>query len=654
MSIQTRFRKVVGSMLLVAALLGSTISAAAPINQAPPGGFVADGGALNADPRAGTEPAIALGSLTPGGETQPWVAFVEDGQAVVSSFNKSANAWERRGAALNAQSGSTASGPVIAFAGADRTTPWVAFADMIGGKGQLRAARFDGSAWQLSGAGTPPTLNRDPAQDAARPALAAGATTAGGALAPWVAWDEAAGTKRQVFVSRAAGNAWQPVEQPANANSQRSSLAPDIAFSGSGSTTPWLVWQETGGEGAARVFAAQAVSDSSAVGGYRWSKIGSQANCNDELTCALNRDPNADATSIRIASGALPDETAPSPWVVFVERAPTGASQVYVRRLDGGRFRLVGDSLNVDPSQNASDPDIFFVGNVPQVTWVENQAGVPRLFVRHLADARPGQERWDLDTIAPGQRPDELISLNRQPSQPASRPAISSNGATPYVAWQEGGSSSIFADRRYPDGPAWGSNRPPYIRIISGTHAFAPNAFTPSAQSPTDRAAVASRDAPVTITTSCDHVNGWDNITEIQFELRNVTNGQRIFLGRYVAADNAILVENPDAPGTFLSGTPGAGTNIETKYVTLFMPQTTIEEHGPSSPALDINWTLAFKQTVAGDYVQSINIFYKASPRPSVGERSSLPQQVIIESTDFFEVGRLSAGYQVALPLIVR
>ena len=94
--------------------------------------------------------------------------------------------------------------------------------------------------------------------------------------------------------------------------------------------------------------------------------------------------------------------------------------------------------------------------------------------------------------------------------------------------------------------------------------------------------------------------------------------------------------------------------NIETKYVTLFMPQTTIEEHGPSSPALDINWTLAFKQTVAGDYVQSINIFYKASPQPSVGERSSAPQQVIIESTDFFEVGRLSAGYQVMLPLIVR
>ncbi len=652
MSIQIRFRKVVGSLLLVVALIGSIVVMAG--GQSPSGGFVADGGALNANPHAGSEPSIALGSLTPGGDMQPWVAFIEDGQAVVSSFNKSSNLWERRGTTLNAQAGSTASGPVIAFAGADQTTPWATFADMVGGKGQIRAAHFDGSSWQLSGSGMPPTLNHDPAQDAARPSLAAGTTTAGELLEPWVAWDEAAGTNRQVFVSHATGSAWQPIEQPATANSQRSSLAPDITFSGSGSTTPWIVWQETGGEGVARVFAAQAVSDSAALGGYRWSKIGSQANCNDELTCALNRDANADATQIRVASGALPGEPAPSPWVVFVERMPTGARQVYVRRLDSGRFRLVGDSLNVDPTQNASDPDIFFVGNVPHVTWVENQDGVPRLFVRHLGDARPGQERWDLDALAPNQRGDELASLNRQLNQPASQPALSSNGSTPYIAWQEGGPSSIFADHRYPEGPAWGSNRPPFIRVISGTRALIQSFVDPGLRQSGGSTELPGRDAPLTVTTSCDHVNGWDNITEIQFELRSTTNGQRIFLGRYVAADNTVLVENPDNSGTFLSGTPGTGQNIDTKYVTLFMPQTTIEEHGPSSPALDIHWALVFKQTVAGDYVQSINIIYKAPTQQMAGEHSSSLQQTTMKSTDFFEVGRVSTGYKVTLPLIVR
>src|SRR5262245_4573339 len=42
------------------------------------GGFVPDDGAANLPNQSGRAPALAFGRLTPGGQLQPWLAFVEN------------------------------------------------------------------------------------------------------------------------------------------------------------------------------------------------------------------------------------------------------------------------------------------------------------------------------------------------------------------------------------------------------------------------------------------------------------------------------------------------------------------------------------------------------------------------------------------------
>jgi hypothetical protein len=126
-----------------------------------------------------------------------------------------------------------------------------------------------------------------------------------------------------------------------------------------------------------------------------------------------------------------------------------------------------------------------------------------------------------------------------------------------------------------------------------------------------------------------------------------------IFLGKYVAAENKVYVEDPDHPGTFLPGSPpGAGQPIQTKYVILDVPKMRVfSPPDGSSAVVDIVWNLTFKPpTFLNDYVQSIDIAYKSQP----AARSSAPQQGIIERTGFFRVGALSVGNRTLLPLVRR
>jgi hypothetical protein len=295
-------------------------------------------------------------------------------------------------------------------------------------------------------------------------------------------------------------------------------------------------------------------------------------------------------------------------------------------RIDPGgtQFRPVGDSLNVAPGENATHPDIFFVGNVPHVAWTETQNGIKKIYVKHLADVRPGQERWDLNN--------GITDISHF-SQQADRPAISSNGATPYVAWEEAsGPSNIFVAHRTPEDAAWGRNYPPFIRIISGTHtlqmAQAYNDYTPSQ-------VIIERMGPIAITSSCDHANGWDHIDEIQVKLADDSGA--IFFGKYVRTEDKVYVENPDSPGTFLGGeTPGAGAPIETSLISLDVPNMQTTNHGTGSPALEIKWSIFFKRpTFLHSYVQLLNIVYDNG-----------------QSTGFVQTGTVFVGSQVFLPAV--
>ena len=163
-----------------------------------------------------------------------------------------------------------------------------------------------------------PSLNINVTRDAENPAVVGGAAVAGNDPVPWVAWQEldGAGTgKNQIFVSRAvkqAASGTPCVGKPASGNANvngfcwlqvgldrlnpttgassptgdptlsvdptRDGIEPDDAFTGPSDTVPWVVWYEQNpglnGVDNELVFAAKAVPDASADGGFHWVAVG--------------------------------------------------------------------------------------------------------------------------------------------------------------------------------------------------------------------------------------------------------------------------------------------------------------------------------------------------------------------------------------------
>jgi hypothetical protein len=514
----------------------------------------------------------------------------------------------------------------------------------------VQAAHFDGGAWQHTGE----TLNHAATDNAGPPSIATGALISGSALLPWVTWSEQnSNGEGQVLVSRAVispssqgGYAWQPASAALNFRTQGDATVPDLVFAGRDAATPWVVWQESALPQGSQIFAKYALSDTTAPGGFRWQSVGRAAECViTPNTCALNNALVPGPGAPHLASGRLAGETEAVPWVVFAEQALDNTAAIRVMRLDLGgtpddnsddRFIPVGGSVNIDclgaagiAAQGGSQPDIAFVGQVPHVAWVEQQDGFAQLFVCHLADARPGQERWDLDTN---------YAINRLFSAPAARPSLGSNGETPYVAWQEGGprghgASSVFVAHRHPAGPAWGRNYPPYIRTISWSRDYLNTASDVTAAIAQTIDEMITRD--ITFTTSCNHIEGWEHIQEIQFKL--ASEEMTAFAGRYVAAENNVYVENPDQPGTFLPPvTPGVDAPLETRYIILNTPAMAVRSHGPGSAVLDIDWVMSFRPpTMLQDFAQSINIVYDDGSQ-----------------TGFFQTGVASLDYRTYFPTL--
>lgn len=413
---------------------------------------------------------------------------------------------------------------------------------------------------------------------------------------------------------------------------QHDAHAPDLAFSGSGNQTPWLVWSEVDDAGDSQVYAARGVEDAQAAGGLRWQLVGQQSNCLDSpnaANCQLNFVPSVNATAIRIASGQLLGETIATPWVVFTEEDAGRRAVLRVLRLDlagtpddpsDNRFISAGDTVNEQClgrgdriAQAASDPDLVFVGSVPHVAWIDDSRA---LFVCHLADVRPGQERWDLDTLYP---------LNYNQLAAAAAPNLSTDGHTPFIAWQEQSqNSNVYVAHRYPSGPAWGSNRPPYIRTISWSRDYVGRSVEAALAGAIDE--MITRD--FTLTTSCDHVNGWEEIREIQFQIAN--DEMTAFAGRYVQAEDRFYVL--DGTGEW-QGPYQAGVDdvLATPFVLLNLPQMRMRTHGPASPVVDIDWVMSFRSaTMLQDFKQALNSVYENG-----------------EQTGFFATGEVSMDYRV-------
>ncbi len=280
---------------------------------------------------------VAGGTLTAGKVQVPWATFEQksrDSQQIfVRAFKN--GAWVTQGfpASLNIDPTAEAEAPSIAFAGAGRTVPWVAWYEpnaAFGPPTNIFASRFNAGAnlWlpsgqDRSGGGHLPSLNIHVLRTAENPSVAGGAAVAGADPVPWVTWEENDGvasdtTRRQIFVAKAlkqatAGAACPVGTKPAGGNNEngfcwqqvgldrldptsprsldtgdptlnidptRSGVEPDIAFTGNDDTVAWVVWYEEDptGIGGLRnndmVFAARIVSDGTADGGFDWLAVG--------------------------------------------------------------------------------------------------------------------------------------------------------------------------------------------------------------------------------------------------------------------------------------------------------------------------------------------------------------------------------------------
>jgi hypothetical protein len=469
---RARHRRVAATAALsaVAALALSTAAFAAPIGL-PPGAQVNDDPVNNIDPHqpAGVSDVVG-GSLVAGGVNVPWATFEQKTPSVTSPDSQQifvrafkGGAWKTQGfpASLNIDTRQEAEAPSIDFAGAGRTVPWVSWYEpnvhLGGGTAtNIFASRFDsaGNVWIPEGqdrapANRVPSLNIHTDRNAENPAVAGGATVAGNAPVPWVAWQEEDGgdgsvqhpLHEQIFVSKGIKQAncaanlpgggtsvsqfcWQQVglkrinadsgapsatgDTTLNVDPTRDGIEPDDAFTGANDTVPWIVWYEKGDSklggfaGNEQVFAAKGVADANADGGFHWVAVGNGT---------------AGQTNVLDTNGT-------THWGSCLS-TPAAENAC---------------SLNLVPGHDAEDPRVatgtLTPGGttVPWVAWSEDTGtGTHAIFVSRLVNG-------DHFELANNGQP---ISNTVNDS---SRPDITFSGNTPYVTWQEnvGGDQRTF------------------------------------------------------------------------------------------------------------------------------------------------------------------------------------------------------------------
>src|SRR4051794_1677277 len=547
-----------GAVLTAAAVasLGlAATSAPAALPGLPPGQQVND------DPGAGIDPArdagasdVVGGSLVAGGVRVPWATFEQktagEQQIFVRAFKD--GQWRTQGspASLNIDRNVEAEAPSIDFAGAGRTVPWVGWYEPnvnLGDATNIFASRFDAAAkvWIPEGqdrapAHSVPSLNIHTDRDAENPAVVGGATVAGNAPVPWVAWQERdggadnAGSPEQIFVSRAikqtdcsanlpnsappSGSVgafcWQQTgikrikkdaatstgatDPTLNVDPTRDGIEPDDAFTGPGDTVPWIVWYEQGTSKIGlrdneQVFAAKAVADAGAEGGFRYVAVGNgtagQVHTLDtsgakgfgpsaesiaaEDATSLNVAPGKDAEDPRVAAGTLTPGGTTAPWVAWSEVLPNGNHGVFVSRLVGGdHFELANNGNPVSaPTLDASRPDITFSGNTPYVQWHSSIGGKLKTVVGHFEGLTTFKVDAALDPADADVR----------------SPISSSNTADPFTA--DGGTS-----------PGGAAGTPFFLHTAEGS----PQRLLAHAYAPTD---VVTGDAS-NVTLSSAHVTG--------------------------------------------------------------------------------------------------------------------------------------------------
>ena len=425
---------------------------------------------------------LTAGTVTAGNARVPWAAFSQknaDGsqQIFVRAFK--GGAWQTQGfpESLNEDATQVAQAPSIDFTGANRTVPWVGWAEPNAGHSQIFASRFvpqpapaqGGGQWIHEGQrvpGTAPSLNINTNRDAADPSLFGGTTNAGANPAPWLTWQEfdgqqgacntsacapqifvshavsatavacPAGTKpthgssvgnfcfQQVGIDRVQGPAAGQLDPSLNVDPSRSGIEGDIAFTGANDTVPWVVWYENsdsnGGHPSSRglfnadmVFAARAITDGSGDGGFHWQVVG----LGTAGKTAANDILNASAAN---GIGECGQSTAN-------ERACS---------LDVASATALNAGVGAENPSVTAGTMVAGKATTPWIAWDESTSngGLHSVFVARLDAAG---DHFDL--LNNGQ-PISHSGLD------STRPDIVFSHNTPYVSWHEtqGGSTTTF------------------------------------------------------------------------------------------------------------------------------------------------------------------------------------------------------------------
>lgn len=232
---------------------------------------------------------------------------------------------------------------------------------------------------------------------------------------PYVAWDEHLPSDDDaVYVKHWTGTKWVLDGNALNINPSDGVGDPSIA---SVDGTPYVTWAEQPETADTVIYAAR-------WSGTGWQQVGSGA---------VNSDLTHNAGQPKIAGVGA------TPYVTWDE--PNGtADQVYVAHFSAGAWHQDGGSLNIDPTQDAEDPDIADVGSVPYVVWTEDSASLhaAQVYVAHLGSG----DTWV----------DDGGSLNVNPDDDASNedPSLASVGGLPTVAWNEQGVVTFARDAASP------------------------------------------------------------------------------------------------------------------------------------------------------------------------------------------------------------
>lgn len=423
-------------------------------------------GVLNRDTtQAAQNPSLIVNPLSAdsSGLWTVWAENTAGGVRQVFSSELVGDSFQARGASLNIHTNVIGDFPTITLAGETRSVPWVAWIEPSPGfrnVSQVFASRFvaETGLWQQAGqdrGGGEASLNLQTNRNASNPFIFSGSGDPTSPPAPWVAWEEPSinSNATQIFVSKAVrddsgdpavigGFRWEPVgilkasEPTLNVDPFRSSFRPTGVFAETNNAVPWVTWHETGGDRPSRIFTARGVADDNAPGGFRWINVPA-CQPNDETTCALNINPLQDAKDASMAAGSLTSGESTVPWIAWPEIGQNGKWQIFVSRLDTASrnsFLQVGASLNVDPNQDARQPIMTFVGNVPYVAWLEDDGtGKFKVQVRHLA-SDPQTGTWALDTPEGG--------FNVDPTASDSGLAVAAAPDGLYMAWTEGDPAS--------------------------------------------------------------------------------------------------------------------------------------------------------------------------------------------------------------------